>query len=449
MKKKYYLHLLLLGLLFFSSCRKEEDNLFDKSAAERLMEAQEEYKALLVSAENGWLMDYYAGGEGADRIGGYQIICKFEDSGKVTMAGAYTTGTYSTLGEKVESSYQITRMQGPCLSFSTYNNALHPFGDPGNETNEDGYTGDFEFVIMEASAQEVVMRGIRQKQIVVLRPMAQEKGWDEYCAEAAAVRAAIADYTRFEIRKSGTTAGFFTIWTSDSQIHDADGRGDDIIITNYVVTNSGIRLYNPLEIGDDAIEQLEWDFTSSKFTDVNTSANVEALPMTISFQQLLGTYSVTSDNFDTPVTVQIRDKGDGKTLRVSADLLYSLNPALNYEFDIQVYENNRLGIVSQTLGQNPNSGNYIKLAVATRVLILGLISSDGYSDTIPYQGIWYRSAPENAELRFLKSSTSSFFSVTTTLGFRICEFTSESGVSTSNLVSTMTATISNPIFVKQ
>lgn len=448
MKHKYYAYLLVLGVFLFSSCLKEEESLFDKSSAERLIEAQAKYEAILKAPKNGWLMDYYCGGQGENRIGGYQIICQFGDNGSVTMAGTYTTGSYTTLGQKVESSYVINRMQGPCLSFSTYNTVLHPFGDPRSDTDENGYTGDFEFVILEASAEKVTMRGIRQRQIVVLRPMAEDKDWVEYCAEAETVRTAIQGYTRFEIRKAGNSAGYFTMWTVDSQVHDADNRGDNVIITNYTITNTGIRLYEALEIGGVTIEHLVWDFDNFKFTDIDASTNVEITPTTIRFEQLLGTYSVTCDNFTTPVLVQIRDKGDGKTLRVSSEFLRAVSPDLDYEFDIEVYDNNRMGIVSQTIGTA--NGNFIKLAVATKALIFGgLLTSSGYNNTAPYNGSWYRSAPTNPELRFLKSTTETAYVSTTFLGVRVCEFSVESGVSTGNLVATRSAIISSPVFIKK
>ena len=59
MKKIYNLLFLLLSVMAFASCTSEIDEFFDKSSAQRVNEAMSEYKNILTSAENGWLMKYY------------------------------------------------------------------------------------------------------------------------------------------------------------------------------------------------------------------------------------------------------------------------------------------------------------------------------------------------------------------------------------------------------
>ena len=56
MKKIYYILFLLLAGFCFNSCVSEEEDLFDKSAAERMNEALTKYKAILQDDPQGWVM---------------------------------------------------------------------------------------------------------------------------------------------------------------------------------------------------------------------------------------------------------------------------------------------------------------------------------------------------------------------------------------------------------
>ena len=58
MKAKY---VVMIGLLVatFAACSRDEESLFDKSAAERAREAVENANNVFTSAENGWEMAYF------------------------------------------------------------------------------------------------------------------------------------------------------------------------------------------------------------------------------------------------------------------------------------------------------------------------------------------------------------------------------------------------------
>lgn len=442
--KNIFALIFIFSLLCLQSCLKEEEDIFGQSSAERLIEAQKEYEKILASAENGWTMDYYTGLEG-NRIGGYQIICKFE-GGKATMAGAFTLKDYKTVGEKIESSYTINRMQGPCLSFNTYNTVLHQFADPNGVSDPYGFAGDFEFVIVKATKEEIILRGVKYKHTIVMRPMEPAKDWDEYCQEVVKLKEEISQYTRFEVNKSGQTAGYVTIWGTDSQMHDTDR--EDIYVENYTVDNKGIRLYSPLTIGGNTINELTWDKDNAKFIDSNQNTGVELAPISIKFEQLLGTYEVTGHNFDEPIEVTLTDAGDGKNIRVSSNFLRTINEDLDYEFTIEVYDNNRLGIKTQSLGKKPGSNTFYTLAVCVSTnLILG--TTNGYNASYPYSGSWYRFSAEKPELRFLSSTFTSLIFTSTILGVRVLETRKENSVASGDIVGTRSAVINSPIFTKK
>ncbi len=133
--KKVYLLLLILSPLIFQSCLKDQEDLFDESPAERMSQALSEYKSVLASSENGWILEYYP--EANQSYGGFVFIVEFSES-EVT---AFTE-LASDASTSVTSLYQLISDDGPVLSFDTYNSFLHFFSQPSGSM-PDGYQGDF------------------------------------------------------------------------------------------------------------------------------------------------------------------------------------------------------------------------------------------------------------------------------------------------------------------
>ena len=72
-RTKIYSVIGMLALLLLGACSlHEEDDIFGDSSANRISDALENYKEILVSAENGWVMQYYPGYDQA--YGGYNLL---------------------------------------------------------------------------------------------------------------------------------------------------------------------------------------------------------------------------------------------------------------------------------------------------------------------------------------------------------------------------------------
>lgn len=178
MKKIFFYIMFAVAGLSLQSCLHDDDEIFDKSAAERINEAVANAKEVLTSSQEGWVMHYYAGREYA--YGGLNLAMKFTD-GKVQMYNETATnkdGSYKS----VVSTYKITRDQGPVLAFDTYNDLLHIYGDPagsGAPTDVDGWEADYEFVIMNISEDQntITLKGKKFNNTIVLerlnRPVAE------------------------------------------------------------------------------------------------------------------------------------------------------------------------------------------------------------------------------------------------------------------------------------
>lgn len=177
--RKISLMAYLLGtVLFFTGCVNEEDDLFDKSAAERLNEVVATYTERLVNSPAGWAIEYYPTPETlsptdskAPKTRGYLTLGKFISGGSVNM-GMDISGTEFVTGDYVnqniygqyvsdQSTWDVITDTGPVLSFNSYNKCLHIFSDPSVFKTGEGLEGDYEFVIIDLPEEgyEAMLKG--------------------------------------------------------------------------------------------------------------------------------------------------------------------------------------------------------------------------------------------------------------------------------------------------
>jgi hypothetical protein len=167
-----------------TSCLFEDDDKFDESAALRIEHYTDEVKQLLCSAENGWVMEYFPNSTSK----GYNMLCRFDESGTVTFASDHEYLRNSQAGKYTESTslYELLKEDGPVLSFNTWNDVLTVFVDPVDPSTgeKDGYglEGDHNFVILSSSADEIRLRGERQSGEVRMYPCT--KDWQQFLADA-------------------------------------------------------------------------------------------------------------------------------------------------------------------------------------------------------------------------------------------------------------------------
>lgn len=179
MKNKSIILLLTLGLAF-TACSRDEESLFEKSAAERTVEALENAQKCLTEAPNGWEFLYFCNPD----TRGYNILVKFDEHGQVTAtAKTYLDGTSlktdSIITDK-NSTWEVVSDYGPILSFNTYNDVLHLWADP--QDDGDGFLGDYEFLILESTPERILLKGKKHSGYSVLRRLPADQDWTEYFA---------------------------------------------------------------------------------------------------------------------------------------------------------------------------------------------------------------------------------------------------------------------------
>ena len=166
MKAKYLVMIALLATTFVA-CSRDEESLFDKSAAERAREAVENAFDVLTTAENGWEMAYFPNLEADAK--GYNMVLKFNKNGNVSVTAKNMATTANKIMTDTASTWVVKSDYGPLLSFDTYNDVFHAFSDPGNDGA--GMLGDYEFLILKATPELVLLKGKKHSAYTVMRPM--------------------------------------------------------------------------------------------------------------------------------------------------------------------------------------------------------------------------------------------------------------------------------------
>ena len=186
MKKVFSIILCAVAVAGFSSCKHEEDDIFNESSALRTNHAVATYSELLTSAENGWVMEYFANGEEP----GYPMLVKFDANGAVTIAAKNHYSSNNVYATE-ESLYEVIADNGPVLSFNSYNTLFHIFADPadipdtGTPENPDdetglGHEGDYEFVIYDGDEDHFRMKGKKHGLEINMYKLPADQPWDTY-----------------------------------------------------------------------------------------------------------------------------------------------------------------------------------------------------------------------------------------------------------------------------
>lgn len=332
-KAKNFLALsLVAGALFgVSSCTSEPDDLFDKSASERLQSELNTYQALLVKPANGWAMEYYPGGS-SQTFGGVALTVKFNSDGTVVVGSAEVDDVTAT----AKSTYNLTTDGSAGLSFNTYNDILHYYTDSDKSIGmgvAKGMFGDFEFIFESHTDNEIVMTGKRHHSIIRLYPL--EGTSAEYLTAAKAQLKAFEDIPA----KQSITGTFEGTAVTGAFISDKSFllvQGDDAANVPFMFTDKGFKLYRSITLNGKTVSELTWNSTTKTLTspDGNTVLTIVTDPLGLPAADMLGTYTMTytseAGSRTTNVTIGI-DANSGNTV------------LKGLPFDIILTYNNTLG----------------------------------------------------------------------------------------------------------
>lgn len=291
--KHIYRYLLLICIpLVLLSCVKDEDDIFDESAVNRMSKALKEYTNILASAENGWLMKYYIGEE-PNKNGGFNLIVKFDKSGEATITSEYYVGIEKT------SLYSVISDQGPILTFDTYNPIIHEFAEPQGSPYTD--EGDYEFILQEVSADRVKMKGKKYGNTIIMTPFDTNKTWAGYLTDVNEIIMSSDIFTSYKLFIDGKETGIGYIDTEWERLFrfKSSDNNTTLFEQNIIYNSYGFEFFKPIEYAGKTFQHFEWDATKETFTctdNVDVKLVFYKLPNYLFYEELLGDYKLLYNN---------------------------------------------------------------------------------------------------------------------------------------------------------
>lgn len=287
--KQFAFIISLVTATILASCTKEQEDFFSTSSANRADASISNSIQALISPANGWLMQYYP--DGQQSYGGFNMIARFTDDGKVQVMSEFSEGeTYTSL-------YTVAQSAGTTLTFDTYNEAFHAFSDPtaplGGSVGV-GLNGDYDFSVMAASAQEIVLKGKKTGNTIVMTPMASSD-WKGYLDQVAEI-----DEAMYAKKYSFNIAGETIVGKSNARhiTLSYEENGEEVEAnTSYIITPEGMTFYEPLEIKGQTISGFRYVANAETFpaTD-NANVTVTLIFPTLGEQLVEGLWFTSFSN---------------------------------------------------------------------------------------------------------------------------------------------------------
>jgi len=243
MKKIIYKTLLLLLFIGIStSCEtNKEEAIFEESTSDRIKTSISEYKDLLTSSDNGWIIEYYP--EGSQSYGGFNYGVKFNKD--LTAEVVMELFDFST---RQSNYYDVIANGGPVLTFNTHNALTHFFATP-NSANPDGLEGDYEFSLISKTDDLITLRGAQSRNNMRMIKLTETP--ESYLTKVLDIKAYLAPAS-YAVTLDGND---LPLPNTGAKLIFPQGTGKDPIEMAYNYTSKGIKLYQPITLGgNEALE---------------------------------------------------------------------------------------------------------------------------------------------------------------------------------------------------
>lgn len=185
----------------------EEDDLFEENSSLRIEHFNKDLQSRLVeqsSGDNyGWVIQYFVSGTDEMDFEGFNLLGRFYDNGKVTLASNhhYLRNGNSDKYTEHSSTYEMLKEEGPVLSFNTWNDILTVFVDPVDPSNApatiisdgEGMGGDQNLVFHGFDDDCIIFHGQRHSAKVRFVPC--DRPWETYLSDVEATKNHITNNT--------------------------------------------------------------------------------------------------------------------------------------------------------------------------------------------------------------------------------------------------------------
>lgn len=347
------------------SCNQEEDDLFDKQAAQRMNETVELVTSTLEDAEYGWMVEFYPNHSG--QMGGVPMVALFKD-GKATI---YTTdieiGT-----EPVTSLYQVKGEQECLLTFDSYNKLFHYYSEPQGSDAPFGLESDYEFAYksMSDDGNTITFKGKRYGQPFILRRMDGTLSPEQYVEKINVINnkmfyeprgLAIINGMEYDVNFYD---GVFKYSELTTEIEDGEEVTKKVTSKFAAIpTLTGMHFQQPLSFGGKTVQDLYYNEQTDELSTEDGSFVIpNVLPTGYRrYDELPGTY-IMKDADGENMSVTVRANGDGKSYTING--MTGSGLAVTADFNVA---NGSLEIHPQYLGRYGSYHSWLMAESATAV----------------------------------------------------------------------------------
>lgn len=291
MKKIQLYRIALLAMLpafVLTSCRFEDEDYFDESPALRIEHQGDAVKELLISAPNGWVMQFFCATDVA-QFEGFNLFARFDKNGKVTFAGDHRFLRDGNRNKYTEATslYEMLNEDGMVLAFNVWNDILSPFSDPVGYGYAPTYIikdgvgmhGDHNFVVMSYNDNEIILRGERHGAEV--RLVKCDRDWQKYIEDtkAAKEKYCSSELTSYYVKSDTTTLYFSGLADGKFLYTDNLDKTKSVKVDSLacVFTPNGFRLERNNVIGDKKFHEFSFSKDSTCLENEDGSVKITAL----------------------------------------------------------------------------------------------------------------------------------------------------------------------------
>lgn len=248
---------LILGLGY--GCDRRESLIFDETPSERVNQTITQLQNVLPTAPNGWELRFYPSEE--REYGGFTSFVKFTQDGRVEASSELLEAdkVYSGL-------YEVNASNGPSLVFNTYNKAIHLYSEPNSNISvfkrahiSEGAEGDYSYQIQNVSSDKIILRGAKSRVLLVMTP-AKEEDWKTQILQ---IQHSSSENQVFYSTLSVAGKEIQGVMMSDDRHLDLTLDGKELSVP-FRYTQTGIELYEPIEVAGSKISKLDRDPSSTK-----------------------------------------------------------------------------------------------------------------------------------------------------------------------------------------
>lgn len=277
---KNIIKLIILSIAFVSCNKDNFKDKFEESPSVRLKKRMTEYSEVLQNAPYGWKWSYYID---QNVMGAWHFMMKFNTVSDVEMKFELSENVINSL-------YTIKPEDGVVLSFDTYT-FISLLADPSVDEDGSSFGGEFEYQIMSASNDSIVMRGKKTDKKTVLYPASKEE-WENNFANIKNMRKKLESPTLptkttpddYFIRKVKFNSGLeasetvdFMYFRSSKKIKMAyrNSAGEISVFDRALeFTHTGFKFAKPIVIKDMTLEGFDYNESSEEFTNSKNNCKI-------------------------------------------------------------------------------------------------------------------------------------------------------------------------------